>query len=366
MKSVDDIHNEAMDYAHYGLRFRRKGDDARAGEMFAKSLVLELEAIAAIQATDEPDFSIMHRSAATLAIDCGDYRLAEQLASKALAGNPPEEQVWELRDVLERTKFLMHMQLDNLVVREAALTVRVAGGLVGDGSAFLSDFMPRVNGVAKLVGRVWDYVEGVGHDESPENGGTRSTPPIVLSALQTGSLAVTLRIGSPDQTALQGTLVPDDLFGQTIDVVRDVAELDDPNKLASKYPDEAYRRNFVNLVRDIAPDGGRVSLVGLSAVGEEPNRFNLTTTKRNLKVQPKPAPDEQHETIVGRLRFADAVNEKRKSIKIITENGEARTIRVPAGMMNDVVRPLWNQPVSALCVVKGKTATLVEVDETAN
>ena len=49
----------------------------------------------------EPGLSILYRSAASLAIQCGRYREAEQLIAKALSGNPTEEIARELRQLLQ-------------------------------------------------------------------------------------------------------------------------------------------------------------------------------------------------------------------------------------------------------------------------
>jgi hypothetical protein len=48
----------------------------------------------------EPTRSVLHRSAAALALECSELREAERLIGRALAGNPPEEIANELRDLL--------------------------------------------------------------------------------------------------------------------------------------------------------------------------------------------------------------------------------------------------------------------------
>jgi hypothetical protein len=48
----------------------------------------------------EPTRSILHRSAAVLAIECAELREAEWLIGRALAGNPPDDIANELRDLL--------------------------------------------------------------------------------------------------------------------------------------------------------------------------------------------------------------------------------------------------------------------------
>jgi hypothetical protein len=47
----------------------------------------------------EPTRSVLHRSAAALAIDCGELQAAERLIAKALSGNPPAEIAAELKDL---------------------------------------------------------------------------------------------------------------------------------------------------------------------------------------------------------------------------------------------------------------------------
>lgn len=102
MTTYNDIHNEAMDYAEFALSAKRRGDSVEADRLFAQALELERKAIDLLPERVEPEYSILHRSAATLALDCGRFRLAEQIAAKALAGNPPEHVVWQLRSVMER------------------------------------------------------------------------------------------------------------------------------------------------------------------------------------------------------------------------------------------------------------------------
>lgn len=48
----------------------------------------------------EPTRSVLHRSAAVLAIECNQLRDAERLIGRALAGNPPDDIADELRDLL--------------------------------------------------------------------------------------------------------------------------------------------------------------------------------------------------------------------------------------------------------------------------
>ena len=99
---MNDVHRQAMDFAGRGLIARQRGNPDEAIACFQQALDYELKALAELTEPIEPTHSVLHRSAATLAMDCGDDRLAEKLAAKALAEEPPWEIAEELRDVLEQ------------------------------------------------------------------------------------------------------------------------------------------------------------------------------------------------------------------------------------------------------------------------
>jgi hypothetical protein len=87
-----------MELAEQAFSARRR-DDATTARAFAYRAYL-LEKQAAEQSQTEPSRSVLHRSAATLALDCGEYREAERLVAAALAGSPPAAIANELREVL--------------------------------------------------------------------------------------------------------------------------------------------------------------------------------------------------------------------------------------------------------------------------
>ena len=364
MTTSNDIHNEAMDYAEYALSAKRRGDTVEAAQLFAKSLELERKAIDLLTERVEPEYSILHRSAATLALDCGEFRLAEQIASKALAGDPPEHVVWQLRSVTEQVTQHDHLRLNGLALAEDELQMSLAGSMIGPGLASLDDFIPRADGMRKLMRRVSQHRNGQAHTENGSADVHRlRAPDVLISPLRAGSVAVTLKIGSPVEPEFPEIIGSPDLVDETLDVIELIASSDSAG-LASKCPDEAYRRNFVQLVRNIAPDGDRVTQVGFTAVSSGKERtLPLTTTRAELSRHSRTAaPDAREEAITGRLLAADGTSQRNQSIQVVQPDGTKRRIKVPAGMMDDIVRPLWNEEVTALCTVRGKTATLVEVE----
>lgn len=104
MKDIRTLHNEAMDLAMKGdiaAKENPTGDECIG--LYTEAFEKEREAalLADFMQNPEPGLSILYRSAASLAVQCGRYRDAEQLIAKALSGNPSNEIARELRELLQ-------------------------------------------------------------------------------------------------------------------------------------------------------------------------------------------------------------------------------------------------------------------------
>jgi hypothetical protein len=86
---------------------RRNGNVQLARERLRQAFDLERQAadLVAGDLSQEPTRSVLHRSAASLALECGVLREAERLIAVALSGDPPDEIAEELRDLLEQVYF---------------------------------------------------------------------------------------------------------------------------------------------------------------------------------------------------------------------------------------------------------------------
>jgi Flp pilus assembly protein TadD len=105
---MKELHDQAMVLVGTAERLRRDGDTQRAAIVLQQAFEQERHA-AELSATDltfEPTRSVLHRSAASLAIECGQLREAERLIATALSGNPPDAIAEELRDLLEQVYFV--------------------------------------------------------------------------------------------------------------------------------------------------------------------------------------------------------------------------------------------------------------------
>ena len=83
-----------------------------------------MAAIASLEASDGLLWSVLHRSAGSLTLDCGRFRQAEQIAATALAGNPDPEIAEELRDLLENIYFHRHLELKGIAFQDSQLQFR--------------------------------------------------------------------------------------------------------------------------------------------------------------------------------------------------------------------------------------------------
>ena len=85
--NVTDFHNKAMEFAERAFMARVQGSIEESTKLFEKALENELAAICKLEADVriEPTYSVLHRSAGTLAIDCNQPQ-------KALESRRPRNQ----------------------------------------------------------------------------------------------------------------------------------------------------------------------------------------------------------------------------------------------------------------------------------
>src|SRR5574340_678079 len=103
MNEVNELHRHAMILADQADEAKRSGNMDKYSELTREALRFESEAAwkVAGEIMLEPSRSVLFRSAASLALESRELRVAEQLIAAALAGQPPAEIAEELRDLLE-------------------------------------------------------------------------------------------------------------------------------------------------------------------------------------------------------------------------------------------------------------------------
>ena len=93
MSDTRELHNSAMDIFELALLNARAGNSAQSRSLFIKALEKEAAAADSV-ASDydlEPTRSVLHRSAASIALRIGDVQKAKQYVEAGLAGNAPAD-----------------------------------------------------------------------------------------------------------------------------------------------------------------------------------------------------------------------------------------------------------------------------------
>lgn len=364
--NINTIHREAMDLAEAAFNEKIHGNYERAAKLTREAFDRENKAAYLLvnEVGAEPTRSILFRSAASLALECGDFREAEKLIATALAGNPPENIANELRDLLEQVYFSRHLDLKGVHLDDDEIQMSINGESIGLGIASSEEVVNRVHYTELLIFRTAERKKGLPFREKGQT--TKAIKEefgLYMSVPRAASFAVTLKIGRPkDQMSLP--------FGPVKEVIDEVLDcLDflnnkDEKTLKEKIPDNAYYQNFLGLAKQIAPDGKEVSQVGFTVLrnGAE-RRIPLKRERDKISLtEEKITPIEAEEkiSIKGSLLYADSVTQNKK-IKLVELNNQTHTILVPEGMMSDIVRPLWEDVVIVEGIKVGKEIKLLDI-----
>lgn len=350
MNDINSLHREAMSIAEAAIMERFKGDPIKAKEFFEKAFKLEKEAALLTRDNSaEPSRSVLFRSAASLAINFGDYREAEKMINLALAGDPPDEIADELRDLYEQVNFQRHLDLQGIFLEANEMQLAISGPGIGFGIARSEEFIKRIDIIEKLAYRTVERKMGLPfREQGASSKGIKERFEPYISVPRAASFAVTIRLGRPKNQKL---LFPDENEpANIINELMDDIELinnQEESKLREKIKDKSYFRNFVSLTKKLAPDGKNVNLVGLTATrdGKE-KKVALTRIRKEIKSEE--LQEKEHEKkkkpveVTGTLSYADA---DQKKIKLTDEKGKRYMVNVPEGLLSDIVKPYWEDVV---------------------
>lgn len=369
VREAEDLHNQAMVRADHALALRLAGKHAQARELIKSAFDLERRAADAVanMLDFEPTRSVLHRSAATLAMECDQVSVAEKLIHRALAGEPPEPITKDLQDLLEQVTFKRHLELQGIELQDDEVQMSIAGKAVGYGIAPTEEFISRVSSTEKLLFRIAERRIGKPYRERGQTmPGLRGELELFLSVPRAASFSVTFKIGRGTQLALPGMDFARAIVDEFLEEL-DLFNERDEAKLKQRIPDPAYYRNFTALARSIAPDGDAITTVGFSAVREGKKR---DVALINTNPEPRESSPEKRtnrepvQVLVGRLKAADAIRQTKNQIKLMPDRGgKPETISVPEGMMGDIVRPMWGESVRVTAKKKRGTLELLTIEK---
>lgn len=347
-------HHHAMELAEQAMAARREGNIESAREGFR--IAAELESEAASVMVNEPTRSILHKSAASLALEAGELRMAEKLIAQALAGEPPEGIAEDLRNLLEKVHFQRHLRLEGITLSPREVQFSIAGSGVSYGTAPSDMVMTRITNVQKMLARTIQRKQNIPFKEQLK---VSDNIRLYMEVPRAQSYAVTLRIGERlgDKPLLSEI---DSAPAQAIDEVLECIILVNNAEfeaLEKRIGNTDYYENFLGLARSLAPDGEEISVVGLTAVSESSSGINKEkiaqldvkreTISKQVKVEKSANAEalrKENFSIRGYLRAANSIR-RRHDIQLLTEDGIIFRVQVPISLMDDIVRPHWNAEV---------------------
>jgi hypothetical protein len=365
MRHISELHQRAMELADRSLLARVAGETVSAKELLRQAFETERQAAETGSDAPEPTRSILFRSAASLALEVGEVRTAERLIAMGLAGEPPQEIAEDLRDLLEQVHFQRHLALRGIQLLPGEFQLSLAGQAVGFGMADSDAFVERVRTIETLIYRTAERKQG---REFRERGRRRESLQrelrLFVSMPRAASFAVTFRLGS-GQLALPGLGFVQEVVDEVLDCF-DLFAREQTTTLRERIPDDAYFNNFMGLANRVVPDGEEIRTVGLTAVhnGTE-RRVALSPRPREsgLRRRQQPGEPPSDVTVVrGFLKASDSRNERRGYIMIVDADGREHKVRVPPGMMRDIVRPMYEDEVVVTGRPKGALLLLASID----
>lgn len=369
MSTIRELHTKAMDLAEEALVARIKGAAEKFKSLSRKAFEYERQALqlALDMSAPEPTRSVLCRSAASLAIDCGELREAERLVAVALSGDPPSDIAEELRVLLDQVNFHRHLDTKGIILQPAEMQMSIAGSAIAPQGLAESDIvLDRLGGIQLLVVRTFERKSNRPFREKGPPLQSARGYTLFFSVPRAASFAVTLRIGRPEQLALPGM----DYGAELVDEIMSCLELfrrNDTEQLQERIPDPAYRRNFIGLVRRIAPDGRAVKMVGFTTLSSQGERSVLLTQPQREILLPRIPDEDQSQPsnmvqVQGELRYASELQVGAKDeIRLRDQNGKVHKVIVPQGMMSDIVKPLWEEVVIVTGYRAGKKIRLTDI-----
>ncbi len=345
-----ETHRESQQLAMDAAVAVAGGDYQRAEELYLRAGDLERQALAMVEPGKTRTIGIAVVSAVSLLYKGKGFDRAEKLATDWLSKDGlPSFAANQLRDLLQTIWNDRARVASGVRFVGNEIVVRLKGGEVIHGAAPLNLIVDKVEEVRKLYVRVAEYVnqQPLRRRGNPAQAILRDYRPYILQS-QAASYQFAVRMQAPDQIEQFAENEPRiaDVSNKFLDIMR--ASASGPEAMASVIPEEDYRKTFMQLTRELAPDGKRVEEIVFSGgvSPAEPPTVLSSATKREinnvLKAVASAPPKTKKIDYVGTLR---ALNLDNDWVIITTADGEHKRIYGAGDFVDDVIGPMVNREV---------------------
>lgn len=339
-------HDLAMEQADQAHIARRKGNTDAYLKFTYDSFVNEAKAAQILrQDRSHHMYAILHRSAATLAYRCGEFGAAENLILEGLKPRPNDRLRNELYDLLR--KVLLHETREHayppLVENEIIVTLTGVeadnGELEAESNAtIITDYKQLLRTFTGVVLK-FPFHELRKFDENYR----------VLTAVPAkGSFRISMKLIEVGQLSFSFLEDVENVFDKVIESLDNLRSGDTP-ALEESLGDEDYFHHFMQLARNLAPDGEHVNAYSVEAnIKGEPKSvvFDRTTDEIDKIYSPpqKVTIEEVYQvsseivTLSGTVLAADGKKDT-DQVEFYDDEGIRWSITVPENLGESVVRP---------------------------
>ena len=367
-----------MDLVDRAEAARLAGDLKLATTIYRRALKRELRALDLLTTLHpyvEPSWSVMHASAAAIAMKASDFRKAEQLIGTGLAADTTDDVLDELRDLLDEVQFRRHLDLQGIQLRGAQFQLSLSGPAVATGMASAEVTSRRTDNVRRLLLRTAERKADVPfRNDGVVSLGVRQGLVIQFSPPRAASYALTVSIEQrsrqlPLPLAGVGPTLkapdPGEVMAEFFDCVRLVEE-GRLEELRSRIGNEDYFINFVSLARGLAPDGKDVTTVGFTRGNGrgKSNTIAFRRKPRGIEMPEHIKGSSTHVEITGVLDGADGQSTQRGAdgyVVIVDDARKRHQLRVPKAILADTVRPRFLERVTVRASVVGKEMVFLDI-----
>ncbi|MDE2775467.1 MAG: hypothetical protein OXI77_05965 [Chloroflexota bacterium] len=332
-----ELHDLAADLDDKAYFARRVGNNSAEIEYTKLAYLKEAEAAKLLRQDPSHHMHVaLHLNAALFAYRSGYYQESENLIAHGLTGHAGDIQRAELYDLLAKVRLCLSMESHDPPNTDNELELTLQGLEADAGLLDVDTLSSQMKDWHTLLRSTIRYVLSYQFKEQPASENkfrVLATPPtrgsfkINIRLLPVGkqlslpnfdATAINARILSSFNTLQSGRL----------------------GTLRSSYESEEYYHDFMKLAKSVAPDGEKVTAIGIEAAIDNRRRsvlFDRTADDiSSVYVPPVEQEsfkeyrfsDELHE-VTGELRYADAMTPGQEEFKLRAEDDSEWRIHVP-------------------------------------
>jgi hypothetical protein len=274
MKDIRGLHDRAMDLYELGLIAAREGNMEESRRLFARALKEEIKAADSVPYDLEPTRSILHQSAASIALKIGDTHGAMKYIDAGLVGRVPAQLKEEMAILREQILVLAAEMRDYRLRPPKTLTP-----VQQISRRFRSTAPVDIAGLARALGLAVRQAD-LGQDVAGE---------IFPDLFRGGPSGYTIRVNSSDPLPLKRLTIAHEIAHFLLHRNRIQNKLVDDRMYRSQL-DSGRERDAEKLAFDLLMPGkilGELHAVGVTDPTELANRFKvpLHVMKRRMGVK---------------------------------------------------------------------------------